>query len=127
MFGLRRGPTLRGTGWKCTRHKDCGVPLRGNPPYGLEAFAFDALALHFAGAADGFRRFTGATLGGFFVMPAEFHFAEHAFALELLFQRFQRLIDVIIANENLHLAENSCGAPILKAENVKRRTRPERP
>jgi hypothetical protein len=27
----------------------------------------------------------------------------------------------------LHLAENSCVAPILKAEKMKRHTRPERP
>lgn len=40
-------------------------------------------------------------------MPAEFHLAEHAFALELLFQGFQRLIDVVVTDENLHLAENS--------------------
>jgi hypothetical protein len=40
-------------------------------------------------------------------MPAQFHFTEHAFALELLFERLKRLVDVIIANENLHLADNS--------------------
>ncbi len=67
--------------------------LRANPPYlvergGLETFAFDAFALHFAGAADGLGGFAGAALGGFFVMPAEFHLAEHAFALQFLFKRF---------------------------------------
>ncbi len=40
-------------------------------------------------------------------MPAELHFAEHAFTLKFLFQRLQRLVDVIVANENLHLADNS--------------------
>lgn len=40
-------------------------------------------------------------------MAAEFHLAEHAFALKLLFERLQRLVDVIVTNENLHLAENS--------------------
>ncbi len=69
----------------------------------LEAFALDALALHFAGAADGFGGFAGAALGGFFVVPAEFHFAEHAFALKFFLERLQRLVDVIVANENLHL------------------------
>jgi hypothetical protein len=73
---------------------------------GLKTLALDTLALHFAGAAHGLRGFARAALGGFFVVPAEFHFAEHAFALELLFKRFQRLIDVIVTNENLHLAGN---------------------
>ncbi len=69
----------------------------------LEAFTLDALTLHLAGAADSLGGFAGAALGGFFVVPAEFHFAEHAFALKLLFKRLQRLVDVIVANENLHL------------------------
>jgi len=31
-------------------------------------------------------------------MSSEFHFTEYAFALHLLFERFKRLVDVIIAN-----------------------------
>jgi hypothetical protein len=73
----------------------------------LKPFALDALTFHFAGAADGFGGFAGAAFGGFFVVPAEFHFAEHAFALKLFFERLQRLVDVIVANENLHLADYS--------------------
>lgn len=69
-----------------------------------EPFAFDPLALHFAGAAHGLGGFTGTALGGFFVMAAQFHFAEHAFTLKLLFQRLQRLVDIVVTNENLHLA-----------------------
>ncbi len=84
--------------------------VQGAEPPGLvylETFALNPLALHFPGAADGFGRFAGAAFGGFFVVPAEFHFAEHAFALKLFFERLQRLVDVIVANENLHLADNS--------------------
>ncbi len=44
-------------------------------------------------------------------MAAQFHFAENAFALKFLFKRLQRLIDVIVANENLHLAKNSLKKP----------------
>jgi hypothetical protein len=73
----------------------------------LEAFALNPLALHFTGAADSFGGFARAALGRLFVVPAEFHFAEHAFALKFLFERLQRLVDVIVANENLHLAGNS--------------------
>ncbi len=42
-------------------------------------------------------------------MAAKFHFAENTFPLKLLFKRFQRLVDVIITNKNLHLAANSSG------------------
>ena len=35
-------------------------------------------------------------------MVAPLHFAESAFPLHLLFERFQRLIDVVVANENLN-------------------------
>jgi hypothetical protein len=34
-------------------------------------------------------------------MPAQFHFAEDAFALHLLLQSLQSLVDVVVANENL--------------------------
>src|SRR5690606_17245526 len=36
-------------------------------------------------------------------MTTEFHFAEDAFALHLLFQRLERLVDIVVANENLHV------------------------
>ncbi len=35
-------------------------------------------------------------------MLTQFHFAEDTFALHLLFQGFQRLIDVVVSNQNLH-------------------------
>ena len=73
----------------------------------LEAFALDALALHLAGAAHGLGGLTGAALGGFLIMAAELHLAENAFALELLLERLQRLVDVIVTNENLHRLANS--------------------
>ena len=37
-------------------------------------------------------------------MPAQLHFPKHAFALHLLLKRLQRLINVVVANEYLHLA-----------------------
>jgi len=73
----------------------------------LEAFALDALALHLAGAAHGLGRLTGAALGGLLIMAAELHLAEHALALKFLFERLQRLVDVIITDENLHLVASS--------------------
>jgi hypothetical protein len=73
----------------------------------LKTLALDALALHLTSPADRFRGFARPALGWLFVMAAKLHFAEHALALELLFERFQRLVDVIVTNENLHLADNS--------------------
>ncbi len=36
-------------------------------------------------------------------MPTEFHFPEDAFTLQLFLQRTKGLIDVVIANDDLHL------------------------
>src|SRR5690606_33344586 len=40
-------------------------------------------------------------LGGLLVVVPELHFPENAFALQLLLQRAQRLIDIVIANNYL--------------------------
>jgi len=39
-------------------------------------------------------------------VAAELHLAENTLALHLLFQRLEGLIDVVIANENLHAASS---------------------
>ena len=36
-------------------------------------------------------------------MLLELHFAEDAFALQLLFQGAERLIDIVVANTDLHV------------------------
>jgi len=48
-------------------------------------------------AAHGLGLFPGLAFGRFLIGTAQFHFPENAFALHLLLQRFQRLIDVIVA------------------------------
>jgi hypothetical protein len=55
-----------------------------------------------AGAADGFRLLTDSPLGGFFVMATEFHLAEYALALHLPLQQLEGLVDIVVADENLH-------------------------
>jgi hypothetical protein len=67
-----------------------------------QAFALQALTGQLAGAADGFRLLAGLLLGGLFVMAAELHLAENALALHLFLEGLERLIDVIVANDNLH-------------------------
>ncbi len=74
---------------------------------GLEAFALQALALKLAGAADGLGGFAGAALGRLLEMAAQLHFAKNTLALHLLLERFQRLVDIVVTNENLHLVAYS--------------------
>src|SRR3984957_15756994 len=70
-----------------------------------QALALQLLAGELAGAAHRLGLFAGLLLGGFFVVTAELHLAENALALHLL-QRLEGLIDIVIANENLHAASS---------------------
>jgi hypothetical protein len=36
-------------------------------------------------------------------VAAQLHFAENSLALHLLLERFERLVDIVVTNENLHL------------------------
>ena len=67
-----------------------------------QAFTLSALAGQLTGAAHSFSAFTRTLFRRLLVMVAALHFAESAFPLHLLFERFQRLIDVVVANENLN-------------------------
>ena len=60
-----------------------------------------AFARELAGTAYSFGLLPGLLLGGLLVVVAQLHFAEDALALKLLFQRTQRLIDIVIANNYL--------------------------
>src|SRR5260370_39925323 len=71
-----------------------------------QALALQLLAGELARAAHGFRLFARFLLGGFFIMAAELHLAENSLALHLLLQRLEGLIDIVIANDNLHAASS---------------------
>lgn len=73
----------------------------------LEALALQAFPLQLACPAHGLRGFARATLGRLLIMPPQLHLAEDSFPLHLFLERFQRLIDIVVTNENLHLAANS--------------------
>jgi hypothetical protein len=77
-------------------------PEKNRPPGLLEAFAVHAFAEQLAGAADGFGLLAGALLGRLLIAAAELHFAENAFALHLLLERAKRLIDIVVANQNVN-------------------------
>ncbi len=64
---------------------------------GLEAFAFKPLTFQLPGTADGFRFFAGPLFRRLFVGTPEFHFPEYPFALKLFLERFQGLVDIVIA------------------------------
>src|SRR4051812_11688492 len=68
------------------------------------AVALHPLALELARAADGGCALTGALLAGLLVVTAELHLAIDALTLQLLLERPQRLVDIIVANDDLHKA-----------------------
>src|SRR5262249_24735811 len=69
---------------------------------GQEAFALGALARQLAGPADCLRPFPCLFLRWLFVVAAKFHLAEDALALHLFLERLEGLVDVVVADENLH-------------------------
>jgi hypothetical protein len=71
-----------------------------------QTFALQLLAGELTRAAHRFGLFAGLFLGGLFVMTAELHLAENTLALHLLLQRLEGLVDIVIANENLHAASS---------------------
>ena len=67
------------------------------------AFALCLFPREFARTANGFGLLTGFFDGGFLEMLLELHFAEHAFALELFLEGPEGLLDVIVADADLHV------------------------
>ncbi len=67
-----------------------------------QTFALSALAGELACATNGLCLLTGLLFGRLLVMPAKLHFPEDAFPLHLLLQGLEGLVDVIVADENLH-------------------------
>src|SRR5204863_2453580 len=69
---------------------------------GSVAFALHPLAQQLAIAAHRLGLLARAPFGGFFVSAAQLHFAEHSLALHLLFEDPEGLVDIVVANEDLH-------------------------
>lgn len=67
-----------------------------------QSLALKLLAGKLSGSTHGLGHLTRTLLGGFLVVTAKLHLAEDAFSLHLLFQRLQRLVDIIVPDENLH-------------------------
>src|SRR5262245_24005422 len=94
-------PSFNSSGERESKTPDHGGAgtVRGE---GLVALALHALAHQLAGPADGLGPLPRPALGRLLVIAAELHLAEDPFALHLLLQDAQRLIDVVFADENLH-------------------------
>ena len=67
-----------------------------------QAFALCPLAGQLARPPDRFGFLPGFLLGRLLEIGPRLHFAEQALALHLLFQRAQRLLDIIVANGDLN-------------------------
>jgi len=68
---------------------------------GDKAFALGLLACELAGSPDRFALFPGRLFGWLLVKSPAFHFAKHTFALHLLLEHTERLIDIVVADEDL--------------------------
>lgn len=68
---------------------------------GNETFALRLLASELALSSDRLRLFPLRPLGRLLITAPPFHLAEDAFALHLLLQDPKRLVDVVVADENL--------------------------
>jgi peptide deformylase len=88
----------------------------------LEALAFQPLALQLPGATHGFGRLASPPLGRLLVMPPQLHLAENTLPLHLLLERLERLVNVVVTHEDLHLAACSYpGRPRLRVrKNIRR-------
>src|SRR5207253_8583272 len=67
-----------------------------------DAVALRPLALELARAPDRGGPLAGALLRRLLIVTAELHLAIDALALQLLLERPQRLVDIVIANDDLH-------------------------
>src|SRR6266850_1535296 len=84
----------------------------------LVALAVQALAHHLAMAAHRLRLLARLALGRLLVVSAQLHLAKDPLALHLLLERAQGLVDIVVADKNLHVgrlssqdANNRPGAP----------------
>src|SRR5262245_11767415 len=76
---------------------------------GNQPFAYRLLAGELAGTADRLALFPRRFLRRLLVEPAPLHFPQYAFALHLLLQDAERLIDIVVANEHLQIFSPSVG------------------
>ena len=83
-----------------------------SPEFGcqrLAALSQCFLPLQFAAATDSLGSLSYTFFGWFFVSPFCFQCSKNAFSLHSLFENAQSLVNIIIANEDLHTFPNISG------------------
>src|SRR5690242_20171721 len=89
------------------------VPARKSPRGVVsEAFALQPFALELACASHRLGCLAGPPLGRLFIVPPKLHLSENPLPLHLLLERLQRLVNVVVAYEYLHLAAFSFSAVV---------------
>ena len=68
----------------------------------FDAVAFHPLALHLAGATNGSGALARTLFTRLLVVTTQLHLALHTLTLQLLLERAKGLVDIIVANDDLH-------------------------
>ena len=68
-----------------------------------ETFALKTLASQLANATNSLGLFASALLRRLLIVVAHLHFAENTFALHLLLESAERLVNVVVADKYLHV------------------------
>src|SRR6188768_4571995 len=92
----------KGRGYRTPRPLWLSVSVLASAARLLDAVALRALALELASAANRGSLLARALLARLLVVAAQLHLAVHAFALQLLLERAQGLLDVVVADDDLH-------------------------
>jgi len=135
VLSINRAIQLLGRQPQTQKARDacCGSGLRSSLPdvgrlyLRQETFALGAFTGQFPGAADGFGLAASLGFRGLLEGGAGFHFPEDAFTLHLLLERFQRLIDVVIADHDLNYLKLSIGFPAGPGTGSRTQKTPKRP
>src|SRR5690554_5767998 len=81
-------------------------PRRGTAEGPSEAFTLHALAQQLAMTAHRFGLLALLALGRLLEVATQLHLAEDTLPLQLLLKGAQRLVDIVVANVNLHGGQN---------------------
>jgi hypothetical protein len=84
-----------------------------------DTFTLGTLACQLANATNSLCLFASALLRGLLVVIAHLHFAENTFALHLLLQSAESLVNIVIADKYLHVKSRSFGFGCQPAEIIK--------